>query len=198
MTTTKLLRWTATGLLVLAVAACGGGSAAAEDADPVAQASSTGSDEVAANEPEDAGAVIYEEEVPVPGTTLGACEIVTADDVKAAFQATAEVDPGEFEADPTTLSPNHSECTYQGDFGRLIVSLTPEDGANLYDAAYGAYDGLEPITGLGDGAFWSDENSRGFVWQDRVTAMFTIFPGTTDLGGLEITKALGAAMIAKL
>jgi hypothetical protein len=134
--------------------------------------------------------------VPVPGTDLNACEIVTPDDVKSAFLATAEVAPGEFEADPTTLSPNHSECTYQGDFGRVIVSLTPEDGANLYDAAYGAYDGLEPITGLGDGAFWSDENHRGFVWKDRVAVMFTIFSG--EPGGLEVTKSLGAAMLAKL
>jgi hypothetical protein len=58
--TTNLLRVTATGLLILIVAACGGGNTAAGDDAPVTQASTALSEEVAANEPEDAGAVIYE------------------------------------------------------------------------------------------------------------------------------------------
>jgi hypothetical protein len=200
--TTKILRLTASGLLVLVVAACGGGSAGTDDesdgaiAQPVAStAAETAADP---NDPEAVGAIVYEEEVPVPGTTLDACEIVTADDVKAAFMVDGTVAAGTFEADPSVLSPGHSECTYQGDFGRLIVALTPEDGANLYDAAYGAYDGLEVITGLGDGAFWSAENRRGFVWQDRVTAMFTIQPSDGEMTGLELTETLGQMMLGKL
>ena len=98
---------------------------------------------------------------------------------------------------PTVLSPGRNECTYEGAFGRLLVEVTPEDGANLYDAAYGAYDGLEAITGLGDGAFWSDKNHRGFVWQGRVTAMFTIF-ASGDLTGVELTRTLGEALVGKL
>ena len=141
---------------------------------------------------------MYEEEVPVPGTTLNACEIVTPQDVKTAFAATTDVADGTFEADPTVLSPGHSECTYAGDFGRLIVALTPEDGANLYDAAYGAYKNLEVIPGVGDGAFWSQKERRGFVWQDRVAVMFTIQPSSGDVTGLEVTQVLGQLMLGKL
>jgi hypothetical protein len=189
----------AAGFLALAVAACGGSAPADEtEADRPVAAETAVDDEVAANEPEGAGAIIYDEEVPVPGTTLGACELITPDDVGLAFGATSPIAEGVFEASPTVLSPGRSECRYEGAFGRLIVEVTPEDGANLYDAAYGAYDGLEPITGLGDGAFWSDKNHRGFVWQDRVTTMFTIFPSDSSLTGVQLTEILGEAMIAKL
>ena len=198
-----ILRVTATGVLILLVAACGGGSGSADedmaaDGDIAAPMTSVTPDEADPNAPEDAGAIIYEEEVPIPGTTLNACQVVTPMDVKSAFLATADVADGTFEANPTVLSPGRSECTYEGEFGRLIVQLTPEDGANLYDAAYGAYDGLEFIPGLGDGAFWSDKNHRGFVWQDRVTVMFTVFPASSDLTGMELTESLGAMMLEKL
>lgn len=201
MDTSTLLLRAATGLLVLGVAACGGGNAADADA-PEATTAVVVADDAAAtvdpNDPADVGAAIYEDENPEPGTTLNACEVVTAADVQAAVKAEAPVAAGMFEADPTVLSPNHSECTYEGEYGRLIVALTPEDGANLYDAAYGAYDGLTVIPGLGDGAFWSDKNHRGFVWQDKVAVMFTIFPNGGEFDPMDMTKTLGAAMLAKL
>ena len=197
-----ILSLTATGALILLVAACGGSGSAntdtSMDRDVAAPMTSVTPDEADPNAPEDAGAIIYEEEVPVPGTTLTACEVVTPMDVKTAFLAAADVAAGTFEASPTVLSPGRTECTYEGEFGRLIVELTPEDGANLYDAAYGAYDGLEAIPGLGDGAFWSDKNHRGFVWQDRVTVMFTVFPAGSELTGMELTESLGSLMLEKL
>jgi hypothetical protein len=199
-----ILRLTATGFLVLALAACDAAGSAAEttdtDTDPAVSAANEAPDtsEVDPNEPEDAAAVIYEEEVPVPGTQLDACEIIASDDVKAAFGVDGTVAAGVFEADPTVLSPGHTECRYEGDFGRLIVSLTPEDGANLYDAAYGAYDDLVVIPGVGDGAFWSAGTKRAFIWQDRVTAMIQIGIAGGEVTGLEVATALGEAMIAKL
>jgi hypothetical protein len=205
MTTKDLLRLGATGLLVLTVAACGGGASGDADGSDVdttrpeatTAVDGTIGDAVDPNEPEDVGAIVYEEDVPVPGTTLNACELITTDDVKAAFAAEGMVATGALEMAPTVLSPGRNECTYEGAFGRLLVEVTPEDGANLYDAAYGAYDGLEAITGLGDGAFWSDKNHRGFVWQGRVTAMFTIF-ASGDLTGVELTRTLGEALVGKL
>lgn len=194
-----ILRLTATGFLVLAVAACGGGSAAAEDVEPETAATEVAeAAEADPNEPADAGAVIYEEEVPVPGTDLTACEIITPADVQAAFAFDGEVAAGALEADPTVLSPGHTECTYEGDFGRLSVSLTPEDGANLYDAAYGAYDGLEVLPGIGDGAFWSADTKRAFVWQDKVTVMVQIGIASDAVTGLQVATALSEAVIAKL
>ena len=198
-----LARGTALGLLAIALVACGGGSSG--DAEPIVDietttAASTAPDGavVDPNEPADAGAVIYEEEVPVPGTTLGACEIVTPDDIRVALGLDAAVPAGTFEASPTVLSPGHSDCTYEGDYGRVLVSLTPEDGANLYDAAYGAYDGLEFIPGLGDGAFWSADTNRGFIWQDRVAVMLSVYPVERDAAGADLIKALGTAVIEKL
>ncbi len=197
-----LRRLIAGGFLAVSIAACGGGTAATDDddtiVDPAPAASAASDAAVDPNDPAAVGAVIYEEAEPVPGTTLGACEIVTADDIKAAFGLDVAVGAGAFEADPTTLSPGHSECRYEGDYGRVIVALTPEDGANLYDAAYGAYDGLEVIEGVGDGAFWAPKTNRGFVWQDKVTVMLSVYPVQMDLADAALIKALGEAVIGKL
>jgi hypothetical protein len=181
------------GLLVLVVAAC----SSAAPADELDQATTAPAPSTAVVDTADVGAVIYDEADPEPGTTLNACEIIDADDVQAAFGLEEAVADGTFEADPTVLSPNHSECRYEGDFGRLIVSLTPEDGANLYDAAHGAYDDLQEL-GLGDGSFYSDDTNRAFVWQERVTAMLSIHPVGSSLDGLTIAESLAEAMLAKL
>lgn len=133
------------------------------------------------------------DDAPIAGTGLNACEIVTAQDVAAATKSD-EVAPGALEITPTSLSPGHSECTYQGEFGGLIVSLTPEDGANLYDAAVGSYDGVELLDGLGDGAFFSEPNRRAFIWQGSVTVMLTI--GAAD--GKALSQDLGKLILAKL
>jgi hypothetical protein len=196
-----LRRLIAGGFLAVSIAACGGGTAVTVDEatlEPAPAASAVSDAAIDPNDPAAAGAVIYDEAEPVPGTTLGACEIVTADDVKAAFGLDVAVGAGSFEADPTTLSPGHSECRYEGEYGRVIVDLTPEDGANLYDAAYGAYDGLEVIEGVGDGAFWAPKTNRGFVWQDKVTVMLSVYPVQMDLADAALIKALGEAVIGKL
>jgi hypothetical protein len=182
------------GLLVLAVAACGGGAATADETVEITSAPEATS---AIVDTADVGAIVYEEADPEPGTTLNACQIIDAEDVQAAFGLEEAVADGTFEADPTVLSPNHSECRYEGDFGRLIISLTPEDGANLYDAAHGAYDDLQEL-GLGDGSFYSDDTNRAFVWQERVAAMLSIHPVGSSLDSVAIAESLAEAMLAKL
>jgi hypothetical protein len=193
----------AIGLLAIVLVGCGGGSSG--DAESIVDvetttAASTAADAAAVdpNELADAGAIIYDEEIPVPGTTLGACDILTPDDIRVALGLEAPVPAGTFEASPTVLSPGHSNCAYEGDYGRVLVSLTPEDGANLYDAAYGAYDGLEVIPGLGDGAFWAADTNRGFIWQDRVAVMLSVYPVERDAADADLIKALGTAIIGKL
>jgi hypothetical protein len=96
----------------------------------------------------------------------------------------------------TSLSPGKTECTYEGDWGRLIVELTPEDGANLYDAARGAYKDASDITGTWDGAFNSAQNHRAFVWKGAVTAMFTMFLNEAEQ--LDAAESLAKALVAKL
>lgn len=190
MTSSKFKRLLAAGLVSLAVMACGGTGAVAPTDDAASAQPAGGSETVAEV------TVAPLDAAPVADTTLNACELVTAEDVAVAT-ATDAVAAGAFEATGTTLSPARSECTYEGDFGRIIVELTPEDGANLYDAAYGAYDGLEEIAGLGDGAFWSAQNHRSFVWQGTVTLMLTMFLADDD-AATQVTEAIGKAALAKI
>ena len=121
---------------------------------------------------------------------------MTPADVKQATSIDAVAD-GTLQKKPTSLSPAKTECTYQGDFGRIIVTLVPEDGANLYDAARGSYKDASDITGIGDGAFNSKQNNRAFVWKDRVSVMLTMFL-SGDLEQLPVATDLGKSIIAKL
>ena len=173
--------------LTLILAACGG------SASPTGTAGPAGSDTPASTTAAETQAA---EAPPTRGTELNACELVTAADIAAAT-GIDDVADGAFEENPTSLSPGHSECTYEGDFGRIIVDLTPEDGANLYDAARGAYDDASDITGIGDGAFNSAGENRAFIWQGPVAVMLTMFLNG-DIEQLDVATSLGEAVIAKL
>jgi hypothetical protein len=186
-------RLSATALLTMAlvVAACGGSGAApsASPAAPSAPASEAPGGATPTPAPTDDGAD------PTAGTALDACEIVTPGDIEAAVPD-AEVEDGELKERPTSLSPGRTECTYQGDWGRLIVELTPEDGANLYDAARGSYADAVDITGVGDGAFNSDGQKRAFVWQGSVAVMFTMFVNGVER--YDLAEDLAKAVVDKL
>lgn len=137
---------------------------------------------------------------PAAGTDLNACEIVTAKDIATALgMDAAEIGDGELEETPTTLSPGHSDCDYTGEWGGISVSLTPEDGENLFDAARGAYaDASDRVITGADGAFWSASQTRGFFWKGAVTVMFQV--GFLAGGGDrdEIVTALGQAALDKV
>jgi hypothetical protein len=193
MTHNRSLRLLLAGGLVALVAACGGaGSGAGAGAD----AGTNGDTGPAAAEttprPTDAP---FAEDDAKPGTTLSACEILTADDV-AGVTGVANVAAGELKPSPTVLDEAASNCTYEGEFGRIIVGLTPTDGANLYDAAIGAYDGAVLYEGIGDGAFWSDKNNRAFFWKGSVNVMLTIF--LNDLDPVDTAEELGTLAIGKV
>ena len=175
--------------LVLTLAACGGAGAAEPDPSttPAAEPTAAATDAPATDAPVDAPAP--------PGPALDACAIVTAADVQAATGA-SDVEPGELKATPTSLSPGRTRCTYQGDWGRLIVELTPEDGVNLYDAARGSYKDASDITGIGDGAFNSNGENRAFVVKGPVAVMLTIFVGGKEQ--LDVATSLATAVVAKL
>jgi hypothetical protein len=181
----------------IALAACGGGTPAASGERPVAP-SVEAPEATEATSPEESPATGGGVDGTLtPGTTLSACEIVTTDDIAAATKTNGTVAAGILEASPTVLSPARTECTYEGDYGRIIVELTPDDGENLFDAAVGAYKDAAPIAGIGDGAFNSDDNHRAFVWKDKVTVMLTMFVGG-GLTQLDVATDLGNAILAKL
>jgi hypothetical protein len=180
----------ALALLTIALVACGGQAPAPNKATSSQPATAGGT---AAKPTADLGGVLDDK---APGTTLDACGIVTATDVGAATKTTG-VSAGTLKATPTSLSPGHSDCTYEGDFGRILVALTPEDGENLYDAARGSYKDASDITGTWDGAFNSEKNNRAFVWKGNVTVMFTMFLNG-DLQQLPVATELARQVVGKL
>jgi hypothetical protein len=182
------------GLIAAAglLSACGAsGGSGGSSADSSAPADTT---DVADTGAADTGAA--EADTSVPGTTLNACEILTAADLASATK-TKDVSEGELKSTPTSLSPGKSECMYEGDFGGVIVALTPEDGANLYDAAVGAYKDAALIDGVGDGAFYSADNHRAFIWKGKVTLMLTIFL-KDGFDASAVSTALGQLALAKV
>jgi hypothetical protein len=172
----------------LLVACMSGQAVAPSAATPNATA---GSDDPAEPSPAAGGAIGAQQ----PGTTLNACEIVTVADIEAATKATG-VAAGELEATPNALSPGQSDCTYTGDFGKIVVELTPEDGLNEYDAARRAYKDAADITGPWDAAFNSQENNRAFVRKGNVLVMVTMFLDGQEQ--LPVATELAKRVVAKV
>ena len=136
------------------------------------------------------------------GTDLTACEIVTPADIEAAIGLDAGMVAESTSSEtPTVLSPGHTSCLYNSDtWGSVSIELTPEDGVNLYDAARDAYDDASDMVVVGsDGAFWSAETGRAFVWKGPVTAMLQIgFLSVENPDRAAIFQALADSIIAKL
>jgi hypothetical protein len=184
-------------LLALAVTASACTAAGAPDPDPVAGSATpipTAPDATPSPDP------VPTAEAPAAGTDLDACEIVTAADIETVLDLeVATVADGELRETPTSLSPGHTECRYSGDWGGIIVSLTPEDGANLYRAARGSYaDASDREVARADGAFWSANDKRGFFWKGAVTVRLqaTHLAGEGDRDA--VTVALGQAAIDRI
>jgi hypothetical protein len=137
---------------------------------------------------------------PLPGTHLDACEIVTPADIAAALAIDpSEVAMGELRETPNTLSPRHTDCRYSGDWGGLVVNLTPDDGVNLFNAARKAYaDASDRAVSGSDGAFWSADTKRGFFWKGSVTVLLQFSHLTTGSDVGEATVAIGQAVIDRV
>lgn len=185
------LRLVLAGGLVALVAACGGAASGAGTGDD----SGSGSGAAAAGATPRPTDVPFAEPDATPGTDLSACEIVTAADIEKVTKSTGVAD-GRLKPNPTVLDEAATNCTYEGDFGRIIVDLTPTDGANLYDAAVGAYHGAVLYDSIGDGAFWSEKNHRAFFWKGSVNVMLTIFLNDEDL--TTTAEELGTLAIGKV
>jgi hypothetical protein len=174
--------------LAVVLAACGGATPAPSGAGATPAATSSAP-------AVETGAPITAD--PTPGTMLTACEIVTPADLDAATGTAGPSADGVLAAGPTTLSPGRTLCTYEGEYGRVIVDLVPEDGVNLYDAARKAYADASDITGLGDGAFTSESRNRTFVWKGAVAVMLTTyFDGDADMRA--VSEDLATRVIDKL
>ncbi len=174
--------------LVFVLAACGGGAAQT-------QSGGDGTEPPDVEETEAAA-----EGDPTPGTSLTACQIVTPADIEAAL----ELDPGSVaagthEEQPTVLDPAVNECAYDGEWGGLIVNVTPTDGANVYDALVDVYGDEAEALEIGDGALWFDKNNRGYFFKGSVLFFLQFTHLTVDIEGFrDPIVAIGRAGIGRI
>jgi len=177
--------------LVLVLAACAGGSpgASAGEPDPGGEPSGAA--------PSEGGG----EAEPTPGTSLTACELVTPADIEAALDFDpGTVAEGTLEEQPTVLDPAVNECRYEDEaWGGLVVYVTPTDGVNVYDALESVYGDTAEALDIGDGAFWFEDNDRGYFLQGSVMVQlqftFLVDPVTSFR---DPTIAVGEAAVAKI
>ncbi len=183
-------------LLAILIAACSTTSSPSDDG---ATESEAGQPSTAASA-EASVAPSADPDEPEPGTDLDACEIVTAADIESALELDAgTVAAGELSETPTVLSPGHTDCRYSGDWGGLVVSLTPEDGANLYDAARGSYADASDVVLTGvDGAFWSADQGRFFAWKGAVAVMLQFTHITTGADAKAANTAIAQAAMDRV
>ena len=139
---------------------------------------------------------------PTPGTALSACDIVAPADIEAAVELDAgTVGEGELKEAGTVLDPAATECRYQGDWGGLVVSLTPADGVNVFDALVSSFGDQADALEIGDGALWFGDDDRGYFLQGPVMVrlQFTHLTERPASGTFrEATIAIGTAALAKL
>lgn len=137
---------------------------------------------------------------PTPGTTLTACELVTAADIETALSLDAgTVSEGTLEEQGTVLDPATNECRYTDEtWGGLVVHVTPTDGVNTFDAVRDAFGENAETLEIGDGALWFEDNDRGYFLKGSVMAFlqFTFVVDGTPLR--EPTIALGEALVARI
>lgn len=172
--------------LVLLVAACGGGGPAA---------TTPGSQPTKAPE-----ATKPAEGEPTPGTALTACELVTPADIEQALDLDAgTVAAGELKQQPTSLDPAGNECRYSDEkWGGLIVSVTPTDGVNVYDALKKAYGDTAEALQVGDGAYWFENNDRGYFLKGAVLVRLQFQYIVSGMKFREPTIQIGTAAIGRV
>lgn len=187
------------GLLVLTIALAACSSAPAAGSPTPSQPSSQPSGQPTQAQSTDQPTT--EPGEPTPGTALSACELVTSADIEAAVELDAGTVPaGVLEQQPTVLDPTTNECRYDGDWGGLVVRVTPANGKNTFDAVNKTFgDDAEAIQ-MGDGALWFEENDRGYFLKGAVMVLlqFTHITDNSLTSFRDPTVALGADAIARI
>jgi len=137
---------------------------------------------------------------PTPGTSLTACELVTAADVEAALSLDpGTVSEGALTEKGTVLDPAVNECRYTDEtWGGLVVNVTPTDGVNTFDAVESAFGEDAEALDIGDGALWFEDNDRGYFLKGSVMVLlqFTFIVDGTPFR--DPTIALGEAAVARI
>ncbi|RPH32845.1 MAG: hypothetical protein EHM90_06590 [Chloroflexi bacterium] len=135
-----------------------------------------------------------------PGTDLTACQIVLPADIEVALGLdTGTVAEGEdtpVAEDPTY--PGASQCTYAGEWGRVLVGLIPADGDQAFaDFAATGDDRAEDLD-VGDGGLWFEDIERGLFLSGPVLVDIAWIRLTESVPLREPTIELGEAALARL
>jgi len=184
-------------ILALLVAACGGTAAPAQtpgrSTPPIQQQTA------APAETEDVDYGPAGDDA-TPGTGLTACELVTPGDIETALSLDAgTVTEGVYKAKGTSLDAYVNECRYNGDeWGGVIVTVTPTDGLNTYDAVHDVFGEDAEALDVGDGGLWFEKNDRGYFIKGSVLTMLQFTYLKEGNGFRDPTVALGEAAVSKI
>ena len=120
-------------------------------------------------------------------------------DIEAALELDAgTVDEGTFKEAGTTLDPAANECRYTGAWGGLVVSSTPTDGPNVFDALVNSFGDEAEELQIGDGALWFQDDRRGYFLKGVVLVrlQFTHIVDGTPVR--DPTIAIGTAAVGRV
>jgi hypothetical protein len=189
------------GLIVLAVvAACGGSAAtpALPSQPPVEQPSAPAE---ATPTPEAPAGATTTPAAAAPGTALSACELVTPADIEAVLELDGgSVAAGALTEKGTVLDPAVNECKYDGEeWGGLSVLVTPTDGVNTFNAVNKTFGEDAEALDIGDGALWFEDNDRGYFLKGSVLVLLQFNYLTEGTGSFrDPTVSLGEVAVARI
>jgi hypothetical protein len=136
-----------------------------------------------------------------PGTSLTACELVAPSDIEAVLGLDpGTVAEGTLKQVPATLDPAENQCRYDDqDWGGLVVLATPTNGASTYASVVKVYgDSGEAVDNVGDGAYWFEDNDRGYFLKGSVLVIVQFVSIADGTKFREPSIELGKAVVAKI
>lgn len=181
-------------LILVAVAACGGGAAVAS-APGGAGASPTPSDPTSVAPPATSGApapvATPTASAPTTGGGGGVCDLVTTAELESIFAVTGVT--------TSVVAGPPDTCDIQQDSAPLAaIVLTPSGGRMIFDILAAGSD-AERVDGLGDGAFYSSSTLLLVIARGDAMASIAVFDdGRPEAERLDLMKQIGAIAAGRM
>lgn len=181
-------------LILVAVAACGGGAAVAS-APGGAGASPTPSDPTSVAPPATSGApapvATSAASAPTTGGGGGVCDLVTTAELESIFAVTGVT--------TSVVAGPPDTCDIQQDSAPLAaIVLTPSGGRMIFDILAAGSD-AERVDGLGDGAFYSSSTLLLVIARGDAMASIAVFDdGRPEAERLDLMKQIGAIAAGRM
>lgn len=120
----------------------------------------------------------------------GACALLTAEEVSTTFGATFQA------GTETNANPENSVCTFKND-GTYHAEYASADVASRYQTLSSSYQGTESVSGVGDKAFWVEDEKLLVVLAGK--RMFNSqLSGEADANTKENHAAIAKIAISKM